>query len=118
MGKLVSPSWSERWSVSEGSASWRNARLTHGHQVGTWKISVEILFNPVCVCNDKRGEMLIFCMKNKNVGYGPICNGGEMVLSHKSFRIILLGILFARECIYMSHSQMLGKVEYGLPAKI
>ena len=45
--------------------------------------------------------MLIFCMKNKNVGYGPICNGGEMVLSHKSFRIILLGILFAGECIYI-----------------
>ena len=47
--------------------------------------------------------MLIFCMKNKNVGYGPICNGGEMVLSHKSFRIILLGILFAEECIYASY---------------
>ena len=45
--------------------------------------------------------MLIFCMKNKNVGYGPICNGGEMVLSHKSFRIILLDILFAGECIYI-----------------
>ena len=113
VGGTWSLPWSERWSVGEVGLSklvralvgqWGKCflaeRKTHSRSPGR-KIIVEILFNPVCVCNDKRGKMLIFCMRNKNVGYDPICNRVEMVLSHKSFRIILHGILFAGECIYI-----------------